>query len=42
MPKYVCIRECVWRDKLWHVGDSPEDRAAAEAADLPCVLVRRS
>ena len=28
-------------DQAWHIGDSPEDAAAARAAGLPCLLVRR-
>jgi putative hydrolase of the HAD superfamily len=27
--------------EVWHVGDSPEDVAGAQAAGVPCVLVRR-
>jgi putative hydrolase of the HAD superfamily len=27
--------------QAWHVGDSPEDRAGAQAAGLRCLLVRR-
>jgi putative hydrolase of the HAD superfamily len=28
-------------DQVWHVGDSPEDRAGARAAGIRCLLVRR-
>lgn len=28
-------------DQTWHIGDSPEDAAGAEAAQLPCLLIRR-
>lgn len=28
-------------DEAWHIGDSQEDAAAARAAGLPCLLVRR-
>lgn len=27
--------------QVWHVGDSPEDRAGAQAAGIRCLLVRR-
>jgi putative hydrolase of the HAD superfamily len=27
--------------QVWHVGDSPEDRAGAQAAGLPCLMLRR-
>jgi putative hydrolase of the HAD superfamily len=27
--------------QVWHVGDSPEDRAGAQAAGVRCLLVRR-
>ncbi|MEI8250559.1 MAG: HAD-IA family hydrolase [Synechococcus sp. ELA057] len=27
--------------EAWHIGDSPEDAAAAQAAGVPCLLVRR-
>jgi putative hydrolase of the HAD superfamily len=28
-------------ERAWHIGDSPEDAAGAEAAGLPCLLIRR-
>ena len=29
-------------DQAWHVGDSPEDAAGAEAAGIRCLIVQRS
>jgi putative hydrolase of the HAD superfamily len=28
-------------EQTWHIGDSPEDAAGAEAAQLACLLIRR-